>query len=68
MITVSINNDRVELSNSTTVSDALVKLGYDSDGMLGVAVNKTFVPKDQWPDKQLEDNDQVDILNPISGG
>lgn len=68
MIKVSINNKLEEFEAGTTVLNAIEKLGYAGDAMLGVAVNKIFVSKDDWAKKSLEDNDQVDILNPVSGG
>ena len=68
MIKVSINNKLEDFEAGTTVLNAIEKLGFAEDTMLGVAVNKIFVSKDQWAEKTLEDKDQVDILNPVSGG
>ena len=68
MIQVSINNSKQQLEQGATVMQAIAALGFENETMLGVAVNQTFVPKDQWPDTKLNDNDQVDILRPISGG
>ena len=65
---VSINNLIEELDSNTSVLKALKSLGYKSTTMLGVAVNQVFIPKDQWANTYLQENDQVDILNPISGG
>ncbi|MEE9444656.1 MAG: sulfur carrier protein ThiS [Cocleimonas sp.] len=68
MIHVSINNSLETLDLDCTVLKALELLGYEKTGMLGVAINQTFVPKDQWADTILNDQDKVDILNPVSGG
>lgn len=68
MIKVSINNRLEDFEADTSVLKALEKMGYASDAMLGVAINKVFVSKDQWAEKSLKNNDQVDILNPVSGG
>ena len=68
MIQVSINNKQQTLEAGSTVFDALKKLGRDDEAMLGVALNQTFVSKTQWAETLLNDNDKVDILNPISGG
>lgn len=68
MMTVSINNSKEELESNTSVLKALESLGYENTVMLGVAVNQIFIPKDQWATTCLQENDQVDILNPISGG
>jgi sulfur carrier protein len=68
MIKVSINNSIEELESDASVLKALETLGYESTAMLGIAVNQVFVPKDQWAKTYLQENDQIDILNPISGG
>ena len=68
MIKVSINNSITALESDTSVLNALKILGYETTSMLGVAVNQIFVPKDQWASTCLQENDQIDILNPISGG
>lgn len=65
---VSINNSIEELESDASVLNALETLGYESTAMLGIAVNQMFVPKDQWALTYLQENDQIDILNPISGG
>jgi len=68
MIKVSINNKIEHLEDNITVSQALETLGYADNNMLGIAVNQTFVSKDHWAEKTLNDADKVDILNPVSGG
>ncbi len=68
MIQVSINNAIETLDKDCTVLKALETLGYEKTGMLGVAINQIFIPKDQWAEKMLQDQDKVDILNPVSGG
>ncbi len=68
MIQVSINNTLETLDKNSTVLKALEVLGYKKTAMLGVAINQTFIPKDQWAETQLNDQDKVDILNPVSGG
>ena len=68
MIHVSINNSLETLNVDCTVLKALDTLGYEKTGMLGIAINQTFIPKDQWADTVLNDHDKVDILNPVSGG
>ncbi|MEE9310603.1 MAG: sulfur carrier protein ThiS [Cocleimonas sp.] len=68
MINVSINNVIEQFEKDSTVQNALEQLGYESTTMLGVAINQTFVSKDLWADTVLNDQDHVDILNPVSGG
>jgi sulfur carrier protein len=68
MIQVSINNDKQTLESGATVQDAIEAIGLADEAMLGVALNMTFVPKDQWLNTRLNDNDQLDVLRPVSGG
>jgi len=68
MIKVSVNNAVKKLEEGTSVLQALEVLGYEGSAMLGVAVNQTFVSKDNWSQTELKENDKVDILNPVSGG
>jgi len=68
MIKVSINNKPETFESDTTVSQALEKLGYENKKMLGVAINQVFVSKDNWEETILNNFDQIDILNPVSGG
>lgn len=68
MIKVSINNFTETFKKGSTILEAIETMGYADKAMLGVALNQTFVPKAQWSEIELKDNDQVEILNPISGG
>lgn len=68
MIQVSINNEKQTLEPGATVQDAIEAIGLADQSMLGVALNMTFVPKDQWEKTCLNDNDQLDVLRPVSGG
>ena len=68
MITVSLNNETRELSPDTTVANALEQWGYAADAPIAIAVNQAFIPRQQYPDTLLNDHDQIDIVQPISGG
>ncbi len=68
MIQISINNQQQTLKNGSSVLNVLMMLGREDETMLGIAVNQTFIPKAQWAQTELKENDQMDLLNPISGG
>lgn len=68
MINVSINNKIETFEIGCSVQQAIDKLAYKSNAMLGVAVNQIFVSKDNWTETVLKDGDKMDILNPVSGG
>ena len=60
-----INGANAEYDKQT-LAEVLVLWGAQPPFV--VAVNKTFVPKHQWPTTSVKDNDVIDILSPISGG
>ena len=68
MMTVSLNNENRELQPGTSLTAALQLWGYAANAPIAVAVNQAFVPRQQYPDTLLRDRDQVDIVQPISGG
>lgn len=68
MITVSLNNEKRELQPDTSITAALQLWGYAADAPIAIAVNQAFVPRQQYPGTLLRDRDQVDIVQPISGG
>ena len=68
MINISVNNIIQQLPDNTSIEQAIETLEYKDKTMLGVALNQSFIPKDQWSATQLKNKDQLDILNPVSGG
>ncbi|HIQ14080.1 MAG TPA: sulfur carrier protein ThiS [Leucothrix sp.] len=68
MIQISVNNIIQHLPKSSNIEQAIEALEYSDKAMLGVALNQVFIPKDQWSVTFLKDQDQLDILNPVSGG
>lgn len=68
MIEVSLNNQSCQIAQACTVAAALQGWGYADDGLFAVAVNQVFVPRQNYADHLLADRDQVDIVEPISGG
>lgn len=68
MITVSLNNETHELPSDTSVAMALDRWGYAAGATIALAVNQAFVPRQQYAHTVLQDRDQVDIVQPISGG
>lgn len=68
MITVSLNNEIHELPLDTSIESALSIWGYEQQAAIAVAVNQTFIARQLYPDTLLKDRDQIDIVQPISGG
>ena len=67
MITITLNNDTLELAKGTTLTQMLAKLEQDKPGV-AVALNQQVVARSQWSTQQLEPNDKVTLFQAIAGG
>lgn len=63
---VIINGEYVDVETSN-LGDILNQLGYQSDDIV-VARNLAFIPRTQWNDCIIEENDVLDILAAVVGG
>jgi sulfur carrier protein len=66
-IDVSINGERIAVE-ATTLQALLLARGYKLEAAFACAINNTFVPRSQWPERTLENGDRIDIVTPITGG
>ena len=64
---VSLNGRRVDTAAST-LQTLLQQQGYDLAAAMACAVNRTFVPRPQWPRCELRPGDCIDVITPITGG
>ncbi|AIY64624.1 MULTISPECIES: sulfur carrier protein ThiS [Pseudoalteromonas] len=63
---VIINGEKRDVESNTTLLALLAKLGASEP--YAVAVNQSFVPREQCEGITLTDGDQIEILSPIQGG
>lgn len=63
---VIVNQVAYELPNKSMVSDALALI--NAKPPYAVAVNLTFVPKTKHAEFVLNENDQIEIIAPVTGG
>ena len=63
---VIINQIEYELSNQSVISDALAVI--NAKPPYAVAVNLNFVPKTHYDQFSLNENDQIEIIAPVTGG
>ena len=49
------------------LAEALDALGFGERRVV-VAVNETFVAKEEWPSYRLQTRDRLDVLSAIEGG
>jgi sulfur carrier protein len=66
MITVSLNDETVSLSEGALLSTLLEQ--QPLDGAFAVAVNGEFVPRSLYNETSLAEGDQVDVVSPVGGG
>ena len=67
MIEVSLNGERTS-AEAVTLQALLLARGYKLETAFACAINNTFVPRPQWPERTLENGDRIDIVTPITGG
>ena len=63
---VFVNGERVRVT-ADRLADILQALGYDRAKVV-VAVNETFVPREQWPETSVNTGDRLDVLSAMQGG
>ena len=66
-IEISINNEKKTVDEKSTLAQVLNQLNIDKR-MISIAVNSDFVPKDQYDQLMINENDLIDVLTPIAGG
>jgi sulfur carrier protein len=63
---VIVNQIEHDLPEGSLVSNVLASI--DAQPPYAVAVNLTFVPKMQYSNHTLFENDQIEIISPVTGG
>ena len=63
---VIVNQVEYELPNKSVISDVLALI--DAKPPYAVAVNLNFVPKAKHAEFALNENDQIEVIAPVTGG
>ena len=63
---VTVNQIEYEVPNQSVISDALVLI--NAKAPYAVAVNMQFVPKTKHAEFALNENDQIEVIAPVTGG
>ena len=63
---IFINQLQHELADGATLADAIALL--QARPPFAAAVNLQFVPKTQYAQQRLQNDDRVDIIAPVTGG
>lgn len=61
-----VNGERQEVGASR-IPALLEELGYEG-GFFAVAVNREVVRRARWPEVELRDGDEVEVVTPRQGG
>jgi len=61
------DRDRLEWHDGMTVQDLLDAMGYDY-ALLSVTVNGDFVPKEDYGDREIPDEAEVNVFHLAHGG
>jgi len=64
---ITVNNDLMEIGNNITVEKLIETLDFQRY-QLAVALNNRVVPKAQWQQTLLHENDHIIIIKAVSGG
>ena len=65
-ILVLINQESHLLPPGATLADAIELVGIQPP--FAAAINMEFVPRGQYPDRLLQNNDAIELIAPITGG
>ena len=68
MINISLNGQPTSSSHSASLQTVLLAHGYVLDSAFACAINNTFVPRQQWDERVLQNGDRIDVVTPITGG
>ncbi|PSR04738.1 MAG: thiamine biosynthesis protein ThiS [Bacteroidetes bacterium SW_11_45_7] len=63
-----VNDKSQQVTDNITADQLLQELGWDSKQGVAVAVNDEVVPRENWQDQQLSDQDRVIIIQATQGG
>ncbi len=66
-IDVVINGNPTQTGAGTLLA-LLQERAMALDAAFACAINNTFVPRPQWPERPLVAGDRIDIVAPITGG
>ena len=66
MITITVNDETLEVADRTTVEGLLQTRGFPDKG-IAVALDWTVLPRSEW-DRTLADGARVEVVTAVQGG
>ena len=68
MMNVFVNNQSFLIDTDASLLSALEKNAITSQRGIAVAVNNSVIPKGEWPNKILNENDKITVIKATQGG
>ena len=65
---IRLNGEARKLEGATYVADLVAALVEESNEGVAVAVNGEIVVRKQWPETEVRDGDDVEIVRAVQGG
>ncbi|MED5811043.1 sulfur carrier protein ThiS [Mycolicibacterium sp. 050232] len=66
MITITVNNEPLEVDEQTTIEGLLETRGFPDKG-IAVALDWSVLPRSEW-DRTLSDGARVEVVTAVQGG
>ncbi len=64
---VQVNNKEVEISSTATLTQLTALLELPTQG-IAIAVNNKMIPRNEWENLALQENDHLVIIKAACGG
>ena len=64
---ITLNGAAHQIDEQHSVADLVAALNL-SQQAIAVAVNRSIIARQKWPDHHLQAHDQVDVVRAIGGG
>ena len=64
---ISINKEMISLPEETTLTDLLERLDIKTKH-IAVEINMEIIPKSEFDEYRLKENDNVEIIRAVGGG
>jgi len=67
VLTISLNGEKVKFPEPLNIIDLLAAKEYQNE-KVALAINGSFVPRSQYGETMVNDNDEVDVIQAVGGG
>lgn len=67
MITITLNENILAIEQNLSLKQILENMHYN-DQSVAVAINRTFIPRNQHAAKIIQPGDNIEIVAPMQGG